>query len=116
MLVSRDLDGVDFVIVHSVALHRFEEERMGGAWELLSWEDSVAFIEEILAPVAADPLIVDWRRGDLLFFDNLRCQHTVTATDAFTVPGQRRLMVRTSMQPSVNVLLRPCAGGGRGEE
>ena len=105
MLVEKDLDGVEFIIVHSVALHCFEElQEDGETWRPMAFEDSVAFIETLLAPVAVKPLVIDWRRGDLLFFDNLRCQHSVTPTDAFTVPGKRRLMIRTSMQPSVNVL------------
>ena len=71
------------------------------------------FLEALLAPAARPPnvAVVGWRAGDVLLFDNLATQHSVTPShrcgdDAgyAAIPGERRLMTRTAMQPTVPVL------------
>ena len=65
------------------------------------------FIETLLRPAAKPPHVakVDWRPGDVIVFDNLMTQHSVTPTDAYTtVKGVRRLMTRTAYQPELDVL------------
>lgn len=123
-LVQTDSLGREFVVVHAVCLDHLEEnvealqpgfEGGGGggggdddegAWMPLSWAESQLIIEELLAPAAAPRhrLRVDWRAGDVVLWDNLATQHSVTPTDAYSRPGLRRLMTRTAMQPGPAVL------------
>jgi len=94
--------------VHCVCLDHLEE-----AGVALSWADSQAFLETLLAPAARPPhlLAVDWRAGDLVLFDNLATMHSVTPTHDCgdspgyaSVEGERRLMTRTAMQPGIRML------------
>lgn len=115
-LVQRDARGREYVVVHAVCLDHLEERADGeladatgdgeGCWRPLPWADSQALLEELLAPAARPPhlLLVDWRAGDVVLFDNLQTQHSVTPTAAYSVKGARRLMTRTAMQPAVDVL------------
>ena len=109
LLVQSDGDAArEYVVVHAVCLDRLEE-RVGDAseWTALEWADSQAFLEQLLAPAARPPhlLHVDWAPGDVVLFDNLQTQHSVTPTDAYaTTKGARRLMTRTAMQPAVDML------------
>ena len=97
--------------VHAVCLDSLEEldETAEGKelWQALSWEESMDFIETLLRPAAKPPHVakVDWRPGDVIVFDNLMTQHSVTPTDTYTtVKGVRRLMTRTAYQPELDVL------------
>eukprot|EP00931_Biecheleriopsis_adriatica_P074309 TRINITY_DN48397_c0_g1_i1.p1 TRINITY_DN48397_c0_g1~~TRINITY_DN48397_c0_g1_i1.p1 ORF type:complete len:423 (+),score=40.13 TRINITY_DN48397_c0_g1_i1:158-1426(+) len=102
-LVQHDSMG-EYILVHAVCLDHLEEEGRGA----LTWEESVSFIENLLAP-AARPLHMiayQWRPGDVVVFDNRCLQHSVTPTHrhgddiGYVALGQRRLMTRTAMQPT----------------
>ena len=56
-------------------------------------------------------MALEWQPGDLVLFDNLGTMHSVTPTHGSdgmpgyaSVPGERRLMTRTAMQPSTGML------------
>ena len=105
-LVQRDEREREFVVVHAVCLDHLEEwDGIELEWQPLSWEESQAFIEALLAPAARPPhlRLIEWLPGDVLFFDNLQMQHSVTPTDAYAGGGSfaRRLMTRTAYQPKV---------------
>lgn len=107
LLVQQDSLGREYVVVHSVCLDHMEELR-DHVWHALSWASSQAFLEMLLAPAttAERILLVDWRPGDVVLFDNLLTQHSVTPTDAYSGDvRQRRRMTRTAMQPTGSVLL-----------
>ena len=55
-------------------------QRQGGAWPRRLYVE---------ATTALQP-------GDVVLFDNLQTQHSVTPTDAYAVAGRRRLMTRTA--------------------
>ena len=105
MLVQRDTLGREYVVVHTVCLDHLEEWGRDG-WVALPWEASQELLEALLAPAASPPhlLSIDWRPGDLVVFDNLQTQHSVTPTDAYTKKGMRRLMTRTAMPAAAQVL------------
>ena len=126
-LVQRDARGREYVVVHAVCLDFLEELVSAGdgtdgngtnndgtaderaEWQPLSYEASQAFLETLLSEAAAPPhlALVDWKPGDVVVFDNVQTQHSVTPTDAYaTVDGMRRLMTRTALQPMVDVLSR----------
>eukprot|EP00746_Dinoflagellata_sp_MGD_P150604 gnl/MRDRNA2_/MRDRNA2_82437_c0_seq2.p1 gnl/MRDRNA2_/MRDRNA2_82437_c0~~gnl/MRDRNA2_/MRDRNA2_82437_c0_seq2.p1 ORF type:complete len:268 (+),score=36.04 gnl/MRDRNA2_/MRDRNA2_82437_c0_seq2:50-805(+) len=102
-LIQRDSVG-DFVFVHAICLDHLEEQGRGA----LSWEESMAFIEQLLAPAARPPhlLAFEWKPGDVVVWDNRCTQHSSTPThrngaDAgYIILGERRRMTRTFMQPS----------------
>ena len=77
-----------------------------GEWRPIDWEASQALLERLLAPAAKPPhlQVIEWRPGDVVIWANLQTQHSVTPTNAYSIPGQRRLMTRTAMQPTVDVL------------
>ena len=97
--------------MHAVCLDCLEElgETADGSeqWKALSWEESMTFVQSLLEPAAKPPNVakIEWRRGDVVVFDNLMTQHSVTPTDAYTDDsGVRRLMTRTAYQTMVDVL------------
>ena len=85
-------------------MDRLEESDRGP----LPWTESVAFVEELLGPMARPPhvLAVGWRVGDVAIWDNRTTQHSVTPTHrngvdlGYAALAQTRLMTRTAMQPS----------------
>ena len=97
-----DCKNDEYVVCHCVCLDHLEEETENGEWHELSWEASMQFMEELLLPMSMPPNLcaLNWRRGDYMLFDNLRTQHSVSASDLYSVPGCRRLMTRTACQPS----------------
>jgi len=140
-LVQRDTNAREFCVVHCVCLDHLEEQevvdetvtadetatvdetvtvdetRSGGRRVErrvpLSWADSQAFLEALLAPAARPPhlVVLAWQPGDVVLFDNLSTMHSVTPTHAYggakgyaAVEGERRLMTRTAMQPGVQML------------
>jgi hypothetical protein len=77
--------------------------------KVLSWAESQAFVESLLAPACCPPhvLALHWRVGDVGIWDNLQLQHSVTPSirngcdDGYAaMPEQRRLMTRTAFQPA----------------
>ncbi len=133
LLVQRDAAGREFVVVHAVCLDCLEERiggdeggdgegsgaggegggsgedggsGEGGGWRPLSWAASQAFLEALLTPAARPPhlQVISWSAGDVVLWDNLRTQHSVTPTDAYAVAGRRRLMTRTAVPPGSRVL------------
>jgi len=104
-LVQCDTRGREYVVVHTVCLDHLEE-LTGDKWMPLSWAASQEFVERLLAPAASPPYLqlIDWQAGDVVLWDNLQTQHSVTPTDAYVVKGQRRLMTRTAMMPAMAVL------------
>jgi len=93
----------EYVMVHGLCLDHMVEEGVGP----LSWQQSVQFVEELLAPAAQPPhlLALAWQVGDVCVFDNRVLQHSVTPTHShngdpgYAALGERRLMTRTAMQP-----------------
>lgn len=94
MLIQKDhITNTEFVIVHSVCLEYIEVyDETENEWTAMTWEASRDFVEELLAPAARPPFLraIDWRPGDLLLFNNLKLQHSVTPTDVYAMPGQQR--------------------------
>ena len=122
-LVQHDTCAREFCVVHCVCLDHLEElltddETMSDGRRVehrvpLSWADSQAFLEALLAPAARPPhlLVLAWQPGDVVLFDNLSTMHSVTPTHAYggvkgyaAVECERRLMTRTAMQPGVQML------------
>lgn len=105
-LVQKNAIGHEYAVVHTVCLDHLEEIDEDGVWRSISWTASQDFLEALLAPAATPPhlQLVDWRPGDWIIFDNFATQHTVTATNAYTSSGCRRLMTRTDFQPTTDVL------------
>jgi len=57
----------EYVVVHTVCLdHLEEEDEHGGSARALGWEESMAFIEDLLGPAASQRLCVQWRPGDMV--------------------------------------------------
>ena len=101
-----DSPGLNFVLVHCVCLDHLEEQQDDGeTWKDLPWKESQDFLEKLLTPAAQPSRILklEWQRGDMCIFDNLRVQHSVTPTDIHI--GMRRLVTRTAMQPQTQVLV-----------
>lgn len=82
------------VFVHTVNMMRLEEA--GGS--LISWEDSQALIcklfQRVVAPGRA--IVHNWKAGEVVFWDNRCCLHSVTPTDLYADEG--RLMHRISLR------------------
>lgn len=103
-LVQEDEHGRPYVLCHGLCLDHLEEAGRGA----LSWQDSVAFVEALLGRGAKPPhlLPLEWRRGDLVIWDNRTTQHSVTPSHGhggvvgYAAKGLTRLMTRTAMQPS----------------
>ena len=117
-LVQRDEDGRECVVVTWTCLNCLEELDDAGAWRQLEYEDARTLIEGLLGRASAPPhlLAVDWAPGDCVIFDNLCVQHSVTPTDAYAFAPNRRLMVRTAVEPRRLVLrtlpaVRPLPSG-----
>ena len=117
-LVQRDEDGRECVVVTWTCLNCLEELDDGGAWRQLEYEDARTLVEGLLGRASAPPhlLAVDWAPGDCVIFDNLCVQHSVTPTDAYAFAPNRRLMVRTAVEPRRLVLrtlpaVRPLPSG-----
>lgn len=77
----------DAIMVHSVALDFVVDELTGTA---LSPQDSLDFIERLLAPAAKPESVLSWSwtPGDLCFFDNRSVQHSVTPTKSHPPCGK----------------------------
>ena len=105
LLVQKDESGRDFIVVHTVCLDHIEERLESGEWVSLSWSKSQEFIELLLRPLSEPPnlTIIDWRPGDLLIFDNLMLQHSVSPANAYHGLS-RRVMTRTAMNCSSTLL------------
>ena len=77
-LVQTDEAGIEYVMVHAVCLDHLHESGNGA----LPWQQSVDFVESLLAPAAKPPrmLAVEWQPGDCAIWDNRTTQHSVTPT------------------------------------
>lgn len=66
----------EFVMCHGLCMDHLVEEGKGP----LSWEDSIAFVESLLGPVATgrSVLALNWRDGDVALWDNRQTLHSVT--------------------------------------
>lgn len=106
LLVQKDESGRDFIVVHTVCLDHIEERLESGEWVSLSWSKSQEFIELLLRPLSEPPnlTIIDWRPGDLLIFDNLMLQHSVSPSNTYHHGLSRRVMARTAMNCSSTLL------------
>lgn len=91
-----------YVMVHAVALDYLVEDGRTP----LSWSESMAFLEALLLPATANVLSLNWKPGDVAFFDNRSLQHSVTPTQvnidgspAYVARGELRLMTRAHLEP-----------------
>ena len=100
-LVQRDDDGRESIVITWTCLDCLEELDERGEWQALEYEDARLFIERLLSPAAKPPhiLVVDWKPGDLVLWNNLSIQHSVTPTDVYAFAPNRRLIVRTAFEP-----------------
>lgn len=121
-LIQRDETGAEYALVHGLCLDHLVEhtgkdlaDQGGTPGTPLSWNESVRFIESLLAPAARPPhlLALGWEPGDVAIWDNRTTQHSVTPTHSncgdpgYAALGERRLMTRTAMQPSWLPTARP---------